>query len=197
MLQILQTDYVKRINLVARVNAIADRYSDALFKSAHSENVIESVSDDCENLLAAIKEDQKLRSILKSKLISKNNFIKSFKEINEKFGLNKVTGDFLCLTAKNRRQDSLCDIFDMFLIRVKNHLGQKDAIITSATPITDSQRNRIKSILKNKTNSKIILKENIDSNLIGGIVIRIGSLEMDYSIKTKLNGIQQSLESLR
>ncbi|MET1032882.1 MAG: ATP synthase F1 subunit delta [Candidatus Saccharimonadales bacterium] len=66
--------------------------------------------------------------------------------------------------------------------------GQLLARVTSARPLAESVRTSLRKILAEKTGAKkVILTEEIDPSLIGGLTARTADAELDASVRTKLN----------
>ncbi len=66
--------------------------------------------------------------------------------------------------------------------------GQLVARVTSARPMQDSVRTALKKLLAAQTDAKkVVLTEETDPSLIGGLVARTADAELDASVRTKLN----------
>jgi F-type H+-transporting ATPase subunit delta len=65
------------------------------------------------------------------------------------------------------------------------------ATIITTMPLTDTLRQRFKSIvMKNTTGKSVELEEKIDPKLIGGYILRVGDQQIDGSIRSQLNDIR-------
>jgi F-type H+-transporting ATPase subunit delta len=71
--------------------------------------------------------------------------------------------------------------------------GSVMANVSSARELSDSQRNELKVNLEKITGKQIKLEFNVDPNLIGGVVTRIGSTIYDSSVKTQLENLKEEL----
>ncbi|MFH0924608.1 MAG: F0F1 ATP synthase subunit delta [bacterium] len=70
----------------------------------------------------------------------------------------------------------------------------KKVYIISAIPISDVQKENIKAIIQSKVNYQLEFEEKVDNNIIAGLIVRLGDLELDGSIQTKLQRIVQNIE---
>jgi F-type H+-transporting ATPase subunit delta len=87
---------------------------------------------------------------------------------------SKTTSNFLRLLLRNGRLVDLTSINDRFAIVLEERSGSVVANVSSARELSDSQRNELKENLERLTGKQIKLDFNIDPNLIGGVVTRIG-----------------------
>lgn len=74
-------------------------------------------------------------------------------------------------------------------------LGKQRVQVTSALPLTDSQRTTISAQLKKCLGKEAVLEETLDASLLGGVVIRVGDQVYDGSVQGRLQQIKQSVLS--
>ena len=74
--------------------------------------------------------------------------------------------------------------------------GIKNAKVSSAKKLSDTQEDQIKQKLKEKFNSDFILHTHIDKTLIAGLKIQIGSQMIDSTIKSKLNSLKAKMKEV-
>ena len=67
-------------------------------------------------------------------------------------------------------------------------------MVTSAHPLTDTQRAQITARLTEAGYSGIRLSEQVDPSILGGLIVRIGSRLYDNSIKSKLQRLQYAMK---
>jgi len=84
--------------------------------------------------------------------------------------------------------DEIADAFDELM---SDYLKIADVTVTTAVPLTDSQRERLTQKLTQKFGRTIRLMERIDSRILGGMVVQYGDLRLDNSLKTRLHDIKQ------
>jgi len=108
-------------------------------------------------------------------------------------GDDKKGANFLRLLLENRRVAVLPEIsghFEALKAKVENTV---DAVVTSATPISDGQAEEFGRALKARLGRDVKITTQIDENLIGGAVIRAGDVVIDGSIRARLEGLANSL----
>lgn len=110
-------------------------------------------------------------------------------------GGNTRGSNFLKLLLEYGRVDVLPEIaehFDTLKLEVENTV---DVTVTSATPMSSAQQQTITTALKKRLGRNINLSTEIDTNLIGGAVIRAGDVVIDGSLRARLSGLANALIS--
>jgi F-type H+-transporting ATPase subunit delta len=111
----------------------------------------------------------------------------------EKAKPSKTTANFLRVLLRNSRLTELAEINEKFasVLDERNHVVT--ASVTSARPLSDAQKTEVQENLARLTGKKVNLNFNIDENIIGGVVTRVGSTVYDGSVKTQLENLKQEL----
>ena len=108
-------------------------------------------------------------------------------------GSDAKGSNFLKLLLENGRVAVLPEIaahFEALKAKVENSV---DAMITSATPLSDAQQNEIAAALKARLGREVRVETQIDENLLGGAVIRAGDVVIDGSLRARLEGLATAL----
>jgi F-type H+-transporting ATPase subunit delta len=111
-------------------------------------------------------------------------------------GAPGLVGDFLGVVAANGRTHQLPAIIDAFQIMVRRHQGIATAEVTVAQPLTEDQRDALATKLKARTGRQMDLAIRVDPAILGGIVVRIGSEQVDASVRTRLDRLGQQMKGL-
>ena len=109
-------------------------------------------------------------------------------------GISKTMKSFLLLLFDKGRIGFIGSIDDFYQKLADELNGIARASLVSATELSDDTVEKIRAALSNKTNKEIILEVEQDSELIGGIVTKIGDLVWDGSIKTQLSNMRETLK---
>jgi len=96
--------------------------------------------------------------------------------------------------AENRRLAALPDILARFTALLHARNGTATAEVISAQKLTAAQKRALESKLKARTGQKIAIDSRVDPSLLGGLVVRIGSEQIDNSIKTRLQRLGQQMK---
>lgn len=173
---------------------LSKRYAKALFDLAHEKDLLSVVKEDMDLIHRALVSSRELLSVLNSPIINND---KKNAVITEVFGgnINELSLSFLKILATKNRESYLDEIANQFRILYREHDGIKTA--TVKTPIALSEETKLKLIqlVINATNSKVELIEDIDVNMVGGIVLKYDGKEYDASIHTKLVQLKDEFSS--
>lgn len=115
--------------------------------------------------------------------------------LNEDFSgkIGRYTLNFLKLLSERHMVHHLQDSFKEYerLYNVENNIKLVD--VTTARPLKEELKNRLREKLENKLGGRIVIKEHIDKSCIGGIVIESEERRIDADIKTELDKIKRAL----
>ena len=170
---------------------IAKRYARAMFDIASEDQSY----DDWLNKLKLIS-DTRVEVIFANALNStKLSFSKKMNLIDDVFSnkLNKLQLNFLKLLTKNQSFFIIQDIYKQFLRLVEKRNNLIRVTVTSPYKISDDLKNQILNLVNDISGADSIIEEKIDSELIGGVVIRLGDTVIDGSIKNKVKQLRREL----
>ncbi len=168
-------------------------YAQALFELA-KENKIESEIEKqiCE-LMNIISKNEDFNLFIKNPTNKPENLKYVLNEISDKFNFNQLLKKFLNFLVLKRRLFYLEKILDDFLKICSNKRGEITAKLTAAKNLNDSEIEKIKNELTQNFGKNIKLDYKYDSSLIGGLIIQVGSVMVDTSIKNKLKQIENRM----
>ena len=170
-----------------------NRYAHSLIHVSNSNNINETI-----NGLISFKDMQKqfpdLRYLISTKKVSKDNKLKSIRNIFSKF-FNDISMEFILLVISNNDYSIYNDILTKIVMLKEADTKTRKINITSHKEYTSDDRSEILLALKNKFNFDDTSEANfsVDPNIMGGIKVRIGNKIIDGSVATKLKKIKQSL----
>jgi F-type H+-transporting ATPase subunit delta len=176
--------------------AIAVRYSAALFELAEQHTALDAVAADLKSLKAMMAESVDLRRLLRSPVVSRKDQQKAVSVLAEKAGFNGLTLKFLGLVAQNRRLFALDGVIEAYLSRLAAKRGEVTAQVASAVALTETQVGAISAALKKVVGSNVTLDLTVDSSLLGGLVVKVGSRMVDGSLRTKLQHLQLAMKGV-
>lgn len=176
------------------VSGAALRYAEALFDLAVDEQAVERVEADLNALSAAISGSSDFRSFLVSPVYDSDNKARAIAMIADKSGVSPLTRNFLGVVARNRRLPVLEGILAAFARRLADHRGEVSAEAMSAAPLNDEQTKRLRGEIERVVGKKVNLSVRIDTDLLGGMIVKIGSKMIDSSLKSKLNRLKSVMK---
>jgi F-type H+-transporting ATPase subunit delta len=100
---------------------------------------------------------------------------------------------FLTVLLRKGRLLALPHIVDEFRTLADSRAGVLRPTVTSAAPLTPAETEELSRLLKQRFGKDVLLTLTVDPELIGGVVVRIGSLSFDGSIRSQLKAIHRQL----
>ena len=104
-----------------------------------------------------------------------------------------TTGNFLRVMLRNNRLTQLAAVKERFLSVLEERSGSISAEIISARELPKGERAEFEKNLAKLTGKTVSVNYSIDTEIIGGVVTRIGSTVYDGSVKTKLENLKTEL----
>ena len=172
---------------------IAERYATAILELAQEEKSVETIERDLANLRQIISESADLARFVGSPIFSRADHIKGMKAVLGTIDASALTTRFVLTLASKRRLFALSDIIRAFQAQLAKIRGEVDAQVTSARALSDSEISELKAVIKSRLGRDPRLDAKIDSSLLGGLVVKVGSRMIDSSLRTKLNGIRLAM----
>lgn len=170
------------------------RYSTALFDLAEGAQKTERVAGDLRTLAEALEQSSDFSRLITAPQVSRADDVRATREIGTLLGLDDLTIRFLGVLAENRRLALLPQIVDQFESMLSAWQGSTTAQVTSAQALTDTQADALRQGLERRTGKKIKVRNSVDPAILGGLVIHIGSQQIDSSIRTRLERLGQQMK---
>jgi len=176
------------------LSGLAQRYAAALFDLADERKELDQVANDLVRLRAAIAESAELQRLLASPLLNRDQQGKALAALIQRMDLGNTVRNFVGVVAHNRRLFALKSIIDAFLADLARRRGEVRAVVVSAHRLRDSQYSHLVDTLRRVVGGKVMVDTAVDPSLIGGLVVRVGSRQIDTSLKTKLLRMQLAMK---
>jgi F-type H+-transporting ATPase subunit delta len=109
-------------------------------------------------------------------------------------GVDPITANFLGVLADNGRLGELKAMIKAFRSLAAKHRGETTAEVTSARPLDDDQVVKLKANLKARLGRDVAVEARVDPEILGGLIVRLGSQMIDSSIRTKLNTLANAMK---
>ena len=175
--------------------SVAGRYAFALFELANEQRCLREVEQDLVNVQSMLDGSADLRRLVRSPVFSTEEQSRAIAAVAEKAGLNALTVNFLSLIARNRRLFALPDMIKSLRALAARLRGEVSADVTSAHPLNDAQLQALKDALRTSAGGKEVqLNTRVDANLLGGLVVKMGSRMIDSSLRTRLNNLKIAMK---
>jgi len=174
--------------------SLQGRYASALFDLASENGTVSAVESDLEKIGEAIKESADLGALIRNPQISREAASKAIEAVADVLGLSQLTKNFLGVLAGNRRLSALPQIIRAFAAIAAAQRGEATAEVTSAHALSDEQVEQLRQKLEVREGRSVKMKTSVDPDLLGGLVVTIGSKRIDSSIRTRLNSLAQAMK---
>ena len=174
--------------------SLAGRYASALFDLARDQRQIESVGKSLDALGQALLDSKDFKELVTSPLVSREEAGKAFAALAPQLGLDPVTTNFIGVLARNGRKGELQNVIRAFRRLAAEHRGEATAEVVTARPLNDDQIAALRQQLRARAGRDVTIDAAVDPTLLGGIVVKLGSQQIDASIRTKLNRLAQVMK---
>lgn len=175
--------------------SLAGRYASALFDLASENGTVTAVETDLETLKAALNESETLRSATTNPQLSRSAQAQAIDAVARHLAISELTRNFLGVLANNRRLSALPDMIAAFKTIAAAQRGEVTANVTSAHELSEGQLAALKTKLTARQGRTVMLSHDVDPDLLGGLVVTIGSQRIDASIRTRLNSLAQAMKA--
>ena len=174
--------------------SLAGRYASALFDLARDQRQIESVGNSLDALGQALLDSKDFAELVSSPLVSREEAGKAFSSLAPELGIDPITANFLGVLARNGRKNELRNVIRAYRRLASEHRGETTAEVVTARPLDDDQLAALKTQLRARAGRDVAIDATVDPNILGGIVVKLGSQQIDASIRTKLNRLASAMK---
>lgn len=179
---------------MSREAIVAKRYAKALFELANEKGIAGKVEAQLKEVDRVIAANAELDAVLTHPNIDASRKRDLLKTV---FGphVDEAVLNALYLLV-DRKREAIVSAFVSSYVRIAQAaLGQATAVVTSAKPLTDAQKQAIASQLKTVTGKTIVVESTTDAKLIGGLTIQVNGTLYDGSISGQLERLQHAMRN--
>jgi F-type H+-transporting ATPase subunit delta len=178
------------------ISAVAERYAGSLFELALQENSVAKVEADLASFEAMLNGSEDLGRLINSPVFSSEDQAKAIAAIADRAKITGLVGNLLRVVARNRRLFAVPGMIKAFRRIAADHRGEASADVTSAHALTAAQQTELKATLKSIAGKDVAIAMTVDPSLLGGLIVKMGSRQIDTSLKTKLNSLKLALKEV-
>jgi len=176
------------------VAGLAGRYATALFELAVESNAIDAVASDLTRLRSLIEGSADMVRFVRSPVFSREEQGRAIDAIVSRLNVNPLTKNFVGLLAQKRRLFALQGIVAAFEALVAARKGEISVSVVSAQALKSGQRDALVAAVKAAVKREVRVSESVDPSLLGGLVVKIGSRQIDSSLKSKLVRLERAMK---
>ena len=178
------------------MSGLAARYASALFDLAKAKGLLDETAADLLKLSAAYDESPDLRRLVSSPISGRADQARVMNVLAEKLDLTPLTKNFVGLLAARRRLLALRLIIENYVTLRSRERGEILAEVVSPVDLTSVQQTTLAEILKGAIGKEIAINFQIDASLLGGLIVKVGSLMVDGSLRNKLQHMQLTMKGV-
>jgi F-type H+-transporting ATPase subunit delta len=178
------------------ISGVAERYAGSLFELAAQANTVAEVEKNLGRFEELLQGSDDLDRLIKSPVFSAEDQLKAISAILDKAKIGGLVGNFLRVVAKNRRLFAAPGMIRAYRRIAAEARGEISAEVTSAHALTPAQQTELKAALKGVAGKDVSIAVTVDPSLLGGLVVKMGSRQIDTSLKTKLNSLKLALKEV-
>ncbi len=176
------------------VSGLPGRYANALFELADEQDALDGVRGDLISLRTMIRGAPDLARVLTSPVIGRDEQAAAIDAVMERAGIGDLTRRFVNVVARNRRLFALPGMIEVYRALLAERRGEMTAEVTSARPLSESQRSTLESALMRSVGANVSIDARVDPGILGGLIVKVGSRMVDSSLRTKLEKLQISMK---
>jgi len=173
---------------------VAGRYASALFELADNAKALDQVAQDLDTFKKLLAESAELARLIASPVIGRELQGKALLAVLDAAGIAGLTRNFVGTVAANGRARELPAMASAFLAELASRRGETSAAVTSAVPLTAEQLQQLTDALRGVLGgAKVSIDAQVNPDILGGLVVKVGSRLFDSSIRSKLQRLQLAM----
>ena len=174
-------------------NSTSKSYALALYELAKENSELKKAEDEMIGIKVLLRESSDFNAMILDPTVTKEEKNKVIIKIVDQYGFCQTLKKFLGFFTIKNRLFFLNQIIDSFSDLVTIGKGELKANLLSSKELSKAELEKIRSELSKDFQSPIKIDYKHDPDLIGGLVIQVGSVMVDTSIKSKLRQLQKSM----
>tara|TARA_B100001939_G_scaffold150112_1_gene129796 strand:+ start:184 stop:759 length:576 start_codon:yes stop_codon:yes gene_type:complete len=181
------------------MNRSVVRYSNALYGIAIDKNIQNKIYEESKQLLDIFSKNNDFENLFKSPLLNKKKQVEVVSELfsdkkDNKIVVSKDLFGLIVLLAKNSRLNIFQEVLKRFMQLHTSDNKEVKVYVTSVIKISDNLEDQLKKTLSKNGKMKVKVINLIDKDLLGGLIVQIGSNLIDTSIRSKLNKVKNAMK---
>ena len=176
--------------------AVAHRtYARALFEAAKEEGRLETVHEQLTDFVATAHQVHELQSVLESPELDSRAKVALLDQVLG--DADEILRNFVRLLAEKGRSGEIDEIAREFEALMAREQGILDVELTTAVELSDQEARDVIDQIEKASGRKVEATQRVDPDLIGGLVLQVGSMRLDASVRGRLDRLRQELTQRR
>lgn len=177
-------------------SGVAGRYATALFEIANEASTLAAVEADLNALEAALAESAELRELISSPIYTRDQQAAVMAELSSQMKIGMEVANTVALMATKRRLFVLPELIAAVKALAADARGEISADVTAATPLTAEQQESLAKALSKSAGKDVTINMSVDADIIGGLIVKMGSKMIDTSVASKLANLQNAMKEV-
>ncbi len=166
-------------------------YARALFEAAQGRDRVEVVQEELSDFAESVREVPELRALLRDPQLDPRAKVSALEEILG--GADELVRNFLLLLTERGRASELEEVQREFDRLVAAEAGQLTMELTTAVELSDQEATGIVNQIEQASGRTVEATRKVDPDLLGGVVLQVGSLRLDASLRGRLERLRREL----
>lgn len=174
---------------------ISSRYAGALFEVSLEIKKEEETYNELAEISEVFRSNMDFFKVMKTPTVSKEEKKNILVSVFE----SKVSSEvfnFMKILVDKGRFGSFLDICEAFKGLLNSHKNIMEVIAVTAVELTAQQKSNLEEKLSKSTGKTIELKNEIDTSVLGGVLIRMGNEEIDGTVKSRLDKLKEEVSQI-
>ncbi len=168
-------------------------YAEALFEVAKEKGKLDELHEQLDRITDAVEGNRDLQVFFFSPYLSSAEKIEGAKRAIS--GAEPELINFLALLVEKQRMPEIFRIRREFGEQWKRENRRIDVTVTSAVELDPAVVAKIGEEIERQTGEKVDLASRVDDDILGGIVLQVGNMVLDASIRSRLEKLRKSVAS--
>jgi F-type H+-transporting ATPase subunit delta len=173
---------------------LARRYAKALFAVGKEEGKFEEYNEALQGVAGLYVSHPEVVDALTNPLYPLDIRQKVMAGMVASMGVEKIMANFLNLLVEKKRAGILSEVAEEYQAMVDNEKNVSHGSVVSAIELSEALQVKVRATLEKLTGKKVELTTSVDPSIIGGIIAKVGDLELDGSIRTQLASLKDSIK---
>jgi F-type H+-transporting ATPase subunit delta len=173
------------------VAAAERRYARALFEAAQVRNRLDEVQRDLSDFVDAVREVPELRALLRDPVLDRRVKIAALSDVLA--GSDELVRNFVLVLTEEGRAGELEETEREFERFLADETGRLSLELATAVELCDEEAGRIVQQIERASGRNVEATRRVDPDLLGGVVLQVGSLRLDASLRGRLDRLRREL----
>jgi F-type H+-transporting ATPase subunit delta len=174
-------------------SATSASYAVALYELAQENSDLDKVEENMKSIKQLLNTSIEFKETILNPTIAKEHKATVISLISKNYDFAKTLKKFLDFVVVKNRLFFIEKIVESFLNLVSKNKGELKAKFISAKKLSEEEEQKIQNELSKDFKSKLSISYSYDPSLIAGLIIQVGSIMVDTSVKTKLKQLEQKM----